>query len=334
MPPRVFLAALFIVHLIHQVLLPNSLERLKVVFPRSADFISAFSVFNVALHLFVARKQTEILLEEAFVFQLHIGFDDPFQVELVVVDGIVVGIFHQVLTSAALTFQEGLGGSAGAFGREGIAAAHVGMAIDLERRFRAASHTDIRAFKETKGRIEVHRLPVGQVGRRLHGHFIDGIAIIAFDRDDGEVAGDAVLQPAFTVHHLGVFTDGHAVDDGHLVHPNKRVVFRLEDWAVNIEAIGIGAVEDDDGEMVFGSGLHHVGHCGNVGIKTYANILKVEEDDVDALQHLGRGLFVFPEERDDGEAGFLVFAIVDSGSSIGSAAESMLGCVDFFYVDA
>jgi hypothetical protein len=42
------------IFLIHQILHPNGLERLKVILPRSADFLCAFSVFYVALHLLVA----------------------------------------------------------------------------------------------------------------------------------------------------------------------------------------------------------------------------------------------------------------------------------------
>ena len=91
--------------LINQVFVSNSLESIKVVFPRSADFFRAFSVFYVALQLLVASEQTEIIFEEAFVFQLLIGLNDPFQVELVVVLGIVMGVFDKVLATAALSFK-------------------------------------------------------------------------------------------------------------------------------------------------------------------------------------------------------------------------------------
>ena len=74
---------------VNQVFISNGLESLKVRLPRSADFICAFSVFNILLQLLVTRKQTEIIGEETFVLQLLVGVDEPFQLQLGWVDGVV-----------------------------------------------------------------------------------------------------------------------------------------------------------------------------------------------------------------------------------------------------
>ena len=83
--------------------------------------------------------------------------------ELIVVVSIIVCKFYKVFASATLAFQKRFGGTTCTFRREGIAASNIWMTVDLERRLRATTHTDIRAFKEAKGRIEVYRFPVGQV---------------------------------------------------------------------------------------------------------------------------------------------------------------------------
>ena len=90
-----------------------------------------------------------------------IGFDNPLQMKLVSIVRITVGVFHKVLTTATLAFQKRLGGTTRAFRRERVAAAHFGVAIDLERRFGAAPDADDAAFEEAQGRIEINRLPVG-----------------------------------------------------------------------------------------------------------------------------------------------------------------------------
>ena len=52
------------------------------------------------------------------------------------------------------------------------------------------------------------------------------------------------------------------------------------------------------------------------------------------MEHLGRWLFVFAVERDNGQASFLVLTAVHLGTSIGGTTETMFGCIDFSHVDA
>ena len=203
----------------------------------------------------------------------------------------------------------------------------------MERCLGAASDADDAALKETKGGVEIDRLPVGQVGRGAHGKLIDGVAVVIINRYHGEVAANAVFQPALVVHHLGVLADGHAIDYGHLVQTNKRGVFGLQHGTVHIKAVGVRSVEDDDGNVVFGGGFHHIAHRGDIGVEPYADILQVEENQVDALQHFGRGLLVFAVERHDGQACLLVFSAVPLGSGVGGATEAMLGREDLPHVD-
>ena len=52
------------------------------------------------------------------------------------------------------------------------------------------------------------------------------------------------------------------------------------------------------------------------------------------MEHLGRWLFVFAVERDNGQASFLVLTAVHLGTSIGGTTETMFGRIDFSHVDA
>ena len=51
---------------------------------------------------------------------------------------------------------------------------------------------------------------------------------------------------------------------------------RIEDRPGNIMAIRIRSVEDDNLNIILGTGLHHIMKGGNIGVETYANILQVE----------------------------------------------------------
>ena len=66
-----------------------------------------FPAFDVALQLFVARKQAEVVGKERFVFQLLVRLNEPFQMQLIGIECVIVGKFNQVFTSATLSFEQG-----------------------------------------------------------------------------------------------------------------------------------------------------------------------------------------------------------------------------------
>ena len=157
---------------------------------------------------------------------------------------------------------------------------------------------------------------------------------VALEGEDGEVAMDAAVEPSFAVDHHGVLADGHAVDDGYGVHAHEGAeVCGVEHGAVDIVPVGVGAVEQEEWDVLFGAGLHDVVEGRDIGVEAASHILQVEDDDVDALELCGCRLFVLAVEGDDGEPCCAVGGAGDVCSCRLSAAESVFGAEDLHHVD-
>ena len=80
------------------------------------------------------------------------------------------------------------------------------------------------------------------------------------------------------------------------MHAYEGGVGSFQHWTVDIESVGVGTVEHDDGDVFLGTSLHNVSQGGDVGVETHAHVLEVEQHDVDILEHFGRRFFCLPIE--------------------------------------
>ncbi len=75
------------------------------------------------------------------------------------------------------------------------------------------------------------------------------------------------------------------------VEPHERGVLRLEHVALDqLAADRVRTIEHDEGYIFLSRRLHRQRHRRDVGVVTGADVLDVEQQDLDAGEHLGRGL--------------------------------------------
>ena len=72
--------------------------------------------------------------------------------------------------------------------------------------------------------------------------------------------------------------------------------------AVGQTTVGVGAVEYDDVDPFFRTGLHDEHEGGEVRVATHPHVLDVEQHDVELGQLSGSGLFVGAIETVDGQS--------------------------------
>ena len=75
----------------------------------------------------------------------------------------------------------------------------------------------------------------------------------------------------------------------------------------------VGAIEDDEALAVLGRGQHRIPHRRDVGVKARSDVLDVEDERVEPLEHRGGWPAMFAVQADDRDAGRGVEAVVDNG---------------------
>ena len=101
---------------------------------------------------------------------------------------------------------------------------------------------------------------------------------------------------------------------GSRVKRDERLAARIEQRTVDLDAADrIRTVEHDEPDAVLGGGFHRVAHGRDVGVEARANVLNVEDQRVDAREHLGGRPAGFAVQAVDGDAGIRVAAVVDVG---------------------
>src|ERR1043165_9379559 len=175
-----------------------------------------------------------------------------------------------------------LGG--GRFVADALQAAAAGprRAVGLERPRRAARLAELRSFDQAHAGIDDGRLDVGDVRRRIRpmeaGVVPPHVAPPAAHPDDGEVAADVLGL----VEEDGELADGQAVAVRDRVLPDKADEGRVQAHAFDGDAVDrIGAVEDDDGRADGRGDEHAVGHRGVEGVVARADVLEVDDEDVE-----------------------------------------------------
>src|SRR5690606_839432 len=120
----------------------------------------------------------------------------------------------------------------------------IGTSKHLELFVRATPDTHRSAFKQAQARIQIDGHIVWQVGRWLYRQVIGGLMGIMFYGNDGQLALHGLFQPFFAIDHLGIFANGHAVDDGYRMHSHKTRVRWLQYGSIHVMSIGIWPVQN------------------------------------------------------------------------------------------
>ena len=68
------------------------------------------------------------------------------------------------------------------------------------------------------------------------------------------------------------------------MHPDKAFTVLFQYRAVGEVGIGIGSIENDQRNSIFGASLHDIVEGGKVGVKPYAYILQIEKHNAEPFQ--------------------------------------------------
>ena len=154
-------------------------------------------------------------------------------------------------------------------------------------------------FGEDGGGVERRAVPVADRGggrREVRPRLPPGVRPVPH-ADDGEVDGQFPLA-----HDVGgAFAGRHAVAEGDVERGDEGGEARLAPGAVDDAAERNRAVEDGDGQMGGGGGFEHVLQRREVGVAPHADVLEVDDDAREALEHLGAGTPRGAVERMDGD---------------------------------
>ncbi len=190
-------------------------------------------------------------------------------------------------------------------------------------------------FEHADGGIEEGGVEGAHVGGGIDPGEVGGIepiaALPAAHGDDFEGAGEA----KFGLEHAGEFAGGHAVAEGEGVGADEGFAAFGEDGAFDADAVdGVGAVEDEERHFAFGGFLHDVAHGADVGIEAGADVLDVEDDDVDGVEHGGGGAAIgVLVEAPDFDLGGGVLGVLDAFAVL-LAEDAVFGGEDGGEVDA
>ena len=114
----------------------------------------------------------------------------------------------------------------------------------------------------------------------------------SFYRDDGNPAFYILVQPSFTINHLGKLANGASMKHRDRMHADKTFLLIFSDRTIYIIA-RIRTIGDYQLFIVFGSCFHYIMHGADVGVETGAYILNVENHDVYIRKLFGGRLLVF-----------------------------------------
>ena len=132
----------------------------------------------------------------------------------------------------------------------------------------------------------------------------------AFHFDDGDFW--AVADPAFAADHVGQLAGGHAVHVGDFPLANERLEAGVENEPFDaFAAERVGAVEHEEGYAGFGASGHTEAHGVEIRVETRADVLYVEEHQVDTCEHHGIGFASLSVETVGGYAGMGVGDVGD-----------------------
>ena len=220
---------------------------------------------------------------------------------------------------------------------------HAGKSDQGEGLGCAPSDTGHRGFEEHQVGVQLNGSRRGQVGAGRHraGPLIGPRPAGA--GDDGEVTldgrvwilGVSAAKPAFCVGHQGQLAQCHAMGQGDGQEADEGSHgLRVQHRAVDEVPVGVGAVQDNQGQPLFGAGLHHQDQGGQVGVAADPHILNVEHHDLQSVELGGRRLLVGAVEAVDGDARPRVPSVLGFFSIGQISAESVLRAKGGDHIDA
>lgn len=97
---------------------------------------------------------------------------------------------------------------------------------------------------------------------------------------------------------------GHGDADGHGEIADEIEAVRVEHGAFDdFAAERIGAVEDEEGDFAAGGFFHGIGHSGFIGVEADAGVLDIEDEGVNAAEHIVSEAAGVAVEAVNGQAG-------------------------------
>ncbi len=211
------------------------------------------------------------------------------------------------------------GGKANAGEFQGVEAVRERFAVETwgaemtERGGGAAADAELGEFKQADAGVEEGGLEAAHVRGRVDpwqaGVVDSAFAIPVRDGNDGEIE----VELAFVAEEPGEFSDRHAVLDGDGMEGGETGFIELDRAIDERAADGIDAIEDDEGQAMFGGCLHRQAHGGDVGVKPASDVLDVEDEGVESGQIFGLRFAGWAVEAVDRKAGPVVAAIGNFG---------------------
>ena len=129
----------------------------------------------------------------------------------------------------------------------------------------------------------------------------------------------------FPVKEFCQLANRHAMAVGNGIHPHERKKAFLHQIPFNGDAPQrIGAVQHNHFFIKLGGGFHHFCHGINECISPDADVLNIDHQHIQVLQHLCRGLAVFSVQAEDRQFGMGIHFITDFFPGIDCPANAML----------
>ena len=117
---------------------------------------------------------------------------------------------------------------------------------------------------------------------------------------DGQVGPDVV----FGVEEPRELAKRHPVPDRHREVSNKAELSLVQHGAFDLEPVdGIRPIQHDDRNLPLGGLLHGIGHRRHVGVEAGTDVLEVDHERVDAVEHRRRRPAALAVEGVDRQAG-------------------------------
>src|SRR5213080_2515072 len=167
----------------------------------------------------------------------------------------------------------------------------------------AATLGNICSFKKTHAGINSGGVKCWHVRRRHHpskaGLIKPHRALPIFHRQDRQPA----IGECFVSELPGQFADRAGMPNRNRMQANKRSVFRIEGWSFGCNTVDwVWSIKDQNRNSCFLTGAHTEIHRPNERVIARADILKINKEKIDIVQHFPSWLAMVAVETVDRNA--------------------------------